>query len=101
MTIKLIRLLLAAVVISQASARFCIEQGEHTCDETKCEMEFFGVSNGRRLQNIVWYNFHIVGAPGEFLCSYNGDWCLHTRSMRVKACNQESALDDNLCANIC
>ncbi|KAF9347427.1 hypothetical protein BGX34_003158 [Mortierella sp. NVP85] len=46
---KLFKVLLAAAVVSQASATFCVEQGDHTCDMTQCEMEFFGISNGNNV----------------------------------------------------
>ncbi|KAK3821857.1 MAG: hypothetical protein J3Q66DRAFT_334496 [Benniella sp.] len=99
---KLFKVLLAAAVVSQVSARFCVEQGEHSCDSmTHCEMEFRGFSNGRDVGNVAFNNYHFGGTEPRWVCTSNGDWCLHTTTMRVKACNKETALDNNWCANIC
>ncbi|KAG0082683.1 hypothetical protein BGZ92_011490, partial [Podila epicladia] len=93
MNIKLFKLMAAAILASQVSALFCMEHGDHTCDVTSCDYEFFGIRNGQRLQNIAF--FVPIGLPSNrFYCSRDGQWCYNPKTQRVKSCNQESSLNN-------
>jgi hypothetical protein len=104
MTIKLFQLLLAVVLVSSASATFCINPTEVTCDWGSCDYSFEGVRNGETLGEVHF--FVPIGMPSDhFYESTDNTWSYNPKQQRVRACDQEGELYQTerggKCANIC
>ncbi|KAG0276358.1 hypothetical protein BGZ95_007663, partial [Linnemannia exigua] len=90
---KLFQLLLAAVFVSSASARFCMHVREATCDWGSCDYEFEGDRNGETLGSVFF--FVPIGLPTDtFYMSTDNEWSYNPKQQRVRACGQEGALEE-------